>query len=254
MAFLGLSFLSTCGGQEQQFTGTLVAPPNETPELTIALIPTMTVPSPSHTAPPSPTPTTEVTVQDTVTELIPQPEETKSEPDSPKEEAATPTPAEVAPEGTIPTDDPQAYLGVLQSYGSIGEVWSLSDLRLGIHPDKVRVVWEVSGNDEGSPFIQVIEVDNATSGFPKGSDSIDPSWGQARIDVMISDCYAYDLALNDILPINGAGNPLVTKVDLHPTFDDATLGFSIGLREPAVYKVFTLTDPVRLVIDIFYEP
>ena len=47
-------------------------------------------------------------------------------------------------------------------------------------------------------------------------------------------------------------NPQVTHIGLYPTFSDAHLGFSIGLKEPSAYEVYELTNPVRIVIDVLY--
>jgi hypothetical protein len=44
----------------------------------------------------------------------------------------------------------------------------------------------------------------------------------------------------------------VTRVDRYPTESDAHVGFSIGLRTPAAYQAYSLTDPVRIVIDVLY--
>jgi hypothetical protein len=56
------------------------------------------------------------------------------------------------------------------------------------------------------------------------------------------------------LPLTLPDNPLVTRVGLYPTFSDAHLGFSIGLKEPASYKVYEFTYPVRIVISVLYPP
>lgn len=106
-----------------------------------------------------------------------------------------------------------------------------------------------------APYTEIVEVDNSKSPFPRRGVVIDPSWGAARIDIMISDCYAYDFPLNEELPVMMPPEGTVaTKMGLHPTFDDAVLGFSVGLKEPAPYEVFTLTDPVRIVVDVLTEP
>jgi hypothetical protein len=47
-------------------------------------------------------------------------------------------------------------------------------------------------------------------------------------------------------------NPKVTRIGSYPTFDDACLGFSIGLKSVSAYEVYELTDPVRIVIDVLF--
>ena len=54
------------------------------------------------------------------------------------------------------------------------------------------------------------------------------------------------------MPFILADDPLVTRIGLYPTFSDAHLGFSIGLKEPAEYEVYELTDPIRTVIAVLY--
>jgi hypothetical protein len=119
-----------------------------------------------------------------------------------------------------------------------------------VHPDRIRVVWEMAERRDTVPYAEIVEVDNLKTPFPRRGALIDPSWGTARIDIMISDVSAMGLPLNEMLPITLPENAVVTKIGIHPTFDDAILGFSIGLREPAAYQVFTLTDPVRIVVDV----
>jgi len=101
-----------------------------------------------------------------------------------------------------------------------------------------------------APYTEIVQVDNRKTPFPRGGALFDPSWGEARIDIMISDCSAMGMPLNEVMPITLPEGTVVTKIGLHPTFDDAILGFSIGLKRPVAYQVFTLTDPVRIVVDV----
>jgi hypothetical protein len=169
----------------------------------------------------------------------------------------TPTPQPVTPTSTptlqppTPTNTPPLassdYLAVVRQGGRLGAVWSLADVRYHLHPDRLRVVWEMAGSDDHVPLFEVVEVDNATDPFPLGHD---PSWGAARIDLVMSDVYAYDFPLGERLPFILPDNPQATRIGLYPTFSDAHLGFSIGLKKPAAYEVYELTDPVRIVIDV----
>ena len=150
-----------------------------------------------------------------------------------------------------PMPDPASYLGVEREGGVLGGVWTLADVRYGLHLDRVQIVVEMTEPGDHVPRFQVVEVDNATSPFPTGHD---PSWGAARIDLIVSDLYARDSPIIEQLPLTLPDNPLVTRVGSYPTFSDAHLGFSIGLKEPASYKVYEFTYPVRIVISVFYPP
>lgn len=163
--------------------------------------------------------------------------------------APTPVPTPVPPSPT-PTQEPSHYLGVEHQGGVLGEAWSLVDVRYGSHADRLRVVWEVAEAGEHVPWFKVVEVDNSASPFPTGHD---PSWGAARIDLIVSDLYAYDFPLGERLPLVPPDDPLVTRIGHYPTFSDSELGFSIGLKSPAAYEVRELTDPVRIVIDVLYS-
>ena len=151
-----------------------------------------------------------------------------------------PTPTLIAPPGLL--DSPRTG-------GVLGESWQLADLRYGEHANYLRVVWELAENRENLPQYRVVEVDNAAHPLPGGAD---PSWGQARLELVFSAVYVDDYPLTSTLPLEVEESSLVTRLDTYPTADDALLGFAIGLVEPAQYEVYELTDPVRLVIDIFY--
>lgn len=170
--------------------------------------------------------------------------------------APTPTPAPTFTLVPSPTSAlPPSYIGLSHEGGTLGQVWQLADIRVGLHPDRIRVVWEMKEARESAPHFTMVEVDNAQTPFPSGpggQTTYDPSWGQARIDVLISDLYAIGYPLQERLPMIAPENPVVTKVGLYPTYDDALLGFSIGLKRPAAYEVTTLTDPVRIVVDVLY--
>lgn len=152
------------------------------------------------------------------------------------------------PTGT-PTQVPSAHLDVVRQGGVLGDAWKLADVRYGVHPDRLRVVWEMAEPRDRVPRFQVVEVDNAASPFPTGYDH---AWGTARIDLVVSDLYAYDYPLGQQLPLVPPDNPRVTRIGSYPTFDDALLGFSIGLKAVSAYEVYELTDPVRIVIDVLY--
>jgi hypothetical protein len=166
---------------------------------------------------------------------------------SPTAATSGPTPPPPPPTATsAPSTD---YLGVKHQGGTLGDVWTLADIRAGAHEDRFRVVIEMREGRDYAPYHEVVEVDNEAVPFPTGHD---PSWGAARIDVIVSDLYLYDFAVGERLPITGPQNPVVTRIGLYPTESDAHVGFSIGLSKPASYEVYYLTEPVRIVIDVLY--
>ncbi len=251
-ATVGSILIAACGGDQAAFRGTVVAPLETISALTpgAALFATLTAepaitqaPAEARPATPTPRPPTATPRAATPT---PRPPTATARPD-------TPTPLS-PPEAPIPTIGPETYLDITQKVGSSGDAWTLADIRVGLHPKRVRIVWEMGERRDAAPLTEIVEVDNTKTAFPRRGSLLDPSWGAARIDVMVSDCYAYGVPLNDMLPITMSNSQLVTKVGVHPTFDDALLGFSIGLSKPAAYEVFTLTDPVRIVIDVITQP
>lgn len=163
-------------------------------------------------------------------------------------EAPTPTP--ILALTPIPT--PPGYIDQVYEGGILGYIWNLTDIRCEVEPDRVRVVLEMGGGEEGIPYFELVEVYNDQVLFPVAPDreAYDPSWGEARIDITISDLYSYDYPLNEKLPLIPPDNPLVIKIGLYPTYDDAIRGFSIGLKRAAPYEVSTLTNPVRIVIEV----
>jgi hypothetical protein len=171
---------------------------------------------------------------------------------------ATPTPRPTAASPTLapppstsePTGVPSAdYVGMKKQGGALGGTWTLADVRVGAHEERFRVVVEVAESRDRAPFFEAIEVDNAAATFPTGHD---PAWGAARIDLIISDLYLFDFPVSERLPIAAPENPVVTRVGRYPTESDAHIGFSIGLRQPAAYEAYYLTEPVRIVIDVLY--
>jgi hypothetical protein len=167
---------------------------------------------------------------------------------TPQPTAASPT--SPPPSTSEPTSVPSVdYVGLKKQGGALGGTWTLTDVRVGAHEERFRVVIEMAEARDRAPFFEAIEVDNAADPFPSGHD---PAWGAARIDLIISDLYLFDFPVNERLPIAAPENPVVTRVDRYPTESDAHIGFSIGLREPAAYEAYYLTEPVRVVIDVLY--
>ena len=138
---------------------------------------------------------------------------------SPTETVNTPEPPQTSP----PVLFPPVESGVL------GEVWTLSDVRFGFHDGFIRVVVEMGEARNSIPFYTLKEVDNAAVPFPSGADA---SWGTARIDLVISDLYAYDATVTTKFPLIPGDNPSVIKIGQYPTYDDVADHY----RVPALYK------------------
>ncbi len=100
-----------------------------------------------------------------------------------------------------------------------------------------------------TPYYIAELTDEATEPSP---GTRQPTWGEDRIDLIVSDLYACDYPLASRLPMEAGDNPIVTVVSQLPTYDDARLGFSIWLRCPARFEVLELTEPVRIAVDVFY--
>lgn len=203
----------------------------------------------------TPTPSITVAPETTATET-PQPTEplTATPPaTAPPEPTHTQTARLTATSGpeptSLPTRSPTPSLGVAQVGGRLGGVWNLVDVRYALHPDRLRFVLEMAEDRDHAPFYRVVEVDNMASPFPTGHD---PSWGIARIDLVVSDLYGYDPPVLEKLPVVPPNNPRVTRIGQYPTFEDSILGFSIGLNSVAAFELRELTDPVRLVIDVLW--
>ena len=244
VALLGIVLLGVAGcSGGTELKGTVVPARTATPTQTPTTILTQ-----APTAAPTQTPTavsTQITAQPHA--LAPTPTLT---PTSIPTSIPTPTPVPSPTSALPPT-----HIGLSCEGGALDQVWQLADIRVGLHPDRIRVVWEMQEARQSAPRFTMVEVDNVQTPFPSGPDgqtTYDPSWGQARIDVLISDLYAIGYPLQEQLPLVAPENPVVTRVGPYPTYDDALLGFSIGLKRPAAYEVVTLTDPVRIVLDVVY--
>jgi hypothetical protein len=164
------------------------------------------------------------------------------------EDATAPAPTTgPTPSPTLPA--PSGVLNVPKVGGALGQIWNLADVRVGAHEDRLRLVLEMQESGDTAPKYRVVEVSNAASPFPGTTDA---EWGAARIDLLVSDLYARDISLSEILPMEFTDDPVVTRIGRYPTADDALFGLSIGLSEPTEYEVYELAEPVRVVVDILY--
>ena len=210
--------------------------PQEAPTPTATLFSPVETPTPTPVATDSP---------------IPTPTSTPGTADPTPTSTSTATPTEPTPSPTA-TEAPSAGpIGREREGGQIDAIWNLADIRVGIHPDRIRFVVEMVECRSHVPKYHVIEVDNEQTPSPSGYD---PAWGEARIDLTIIDLYAYE-ATDELeqLPIDLQRTCSLTQVGRYNTFDDAMLGFSIGLKRPLQYEVYELTNPVRIVIDVLTD-
>jgi hypothetical protein len=199
------------------------------------------VPTTAPTSSPTPTATAQPTITCTV-----QPSRTRT---ATSTATLEPTNTRTTPPTATATRRPTPLLGVMHQGGQLGRVWNLADLHFAVLPDRVRIVLEMVEDRDHVPFHRVVEVDNSASPFPTGHD---PAWGVARIDIQVSDLYAYGSSVFAELPLVLSGNPAVTRIGQYPTFEDSILGFSIGLKAVATYQVVELTEPVRIVLEVFW--
>ncbi|WP_152190872.1 AMIN-like domain-containing (lipo)protein [Georgenia satyanarayanai] len=168
---------------------------------------------------------------------------------SPTEEpSATPEPTTDAPtEAPAPTDAPAfGPAGTAQSAEPSGDLLLPVGLRVGDHEGFDRVVVELAG--EGVPGWQVEYVDEAIEDGRGERVDVD---GEAILSVSVSGTRYPDEGEEHYVP--GApleGPDIVEEVHYLGTFEGLTQLF-IGVDDgPADYRVFTLADPARLVIDV----
>ncbi|MEA3375376.1 MAG: hypothetical protein U9R72_04160 [Chloroflexota bacterium] len=188
----------------------------------------------------------------------PLPPEAQSSPTASVSILPTPTPtrgesplaAPTSTPGESPLETPAARTSERRvEGGTLGSIWNLAALRYAEHPDCFRLTLEMAEARATAPFHTVTLTDEETQPFP---GTRDPAWGSVRIDLVVSDLYAYDYPLGDQLPIRVEGNPVVTAVSRLPLYDDALLGFSIWLESRADFEVHELTGPVRIAVDVLY--
>lgn len=142
--------------------------------------------------------------------------------------------------------------GIVYEGGRLGTIWELADFRYEVYADRVRLIWQMDGGAEGVPFYRLVVVENATSPHPAAPDA---PWGALRLDLIFSDVYARAFPLREHFPLENLSDaPPVVRVDRYPTFDDASLGFSVGLDRRVPLEVYELTGPARLVVDVLREP
>ncbi|WP_454086039.1 AMIN-like domain-containing (lipo)protein [Georgenia sp. Marseille-Q6866] len=171
---------------------------------------------------------------------------------SPTEDpSASPEPGTDAPTDTPapeePTDAPTfGPAGTAQSAEPSGDLLLPVGLRVGDHEGFDRVVVELTG--AGVPGWQVEYVDEAIEDGRGERVDVD---GEAILSVYVSGTRYPDEGEEHYVPGEPLEGPdIVEEVHYLGTFEGLTQLF-IGVDDgPADYRVFTLADPARLVIDI----
>jgi hypothetical protein len=130
-----------------------------------------------------------------------------------------------------------------------GAKLTVTDIRTGRHEGFDRVVYELGG--EGMPGWRVGYVDSAVQ---DGSGNEIPVAGSAVIQVLIDgSAYPFDSGVEPYAgptPVLGPSGGSVIEVNGSGVFEGVTQSF-IGVAEPNTpFSVQSLTDPVRVVIDV----
>ncbi|MEE6272970.1 hypothetical protein V2J56_06370 [Georgenia sp. MJ206] len=122
-------------------------------------------------------------------------------------------------------------------------------VRIGRHDGFDRVVFDLEGS--GTPGYRVEYVEEA---IQDGSGNVVEVDGDAILAVVITGTRYPDEGEDFVAPAtyeaDGAEN--IEEVRLDGTFEGMTQGF-IGLDSQVPFRVFTLSDPVRLVVDVAHD-
>lgn len=191
-----------------------------------------------------PTPSTSTNPPPVVTE--PTTDASPTEEPSASPEPSTDTPTDT-PDPEEPTDAPAfGPAGTAQSAEPSGDLLLPVGLRVGDHEGFDRVVVELAG--EGVPGWQVEYVDEAIEDGRGERVDVD---GEAILAVSVSGTRYPDEGEEHYVPGEPLEGPdVIDEVHYLGTFEGLTQLF-IGVDDgPADYRVFTLADPARLVIDI----
>ncbi|MCB2224603.1 MAG: AMIN domain-containing protein [Actinobacteria bacterium] len=210
---------AACGDDALTSTTTTAAPP--TTDAATTTLPPTTIPATTSSAPATSTTaaaTTTTTAAATTT-------------------TAVPFDGDTSPETGTMAGSPSAQL---------------VDVRVGNHPGFTRVVWEMDG-DTGTPMYQVGYADPP---FVNTGDQVIPVDGTAFLRVDFFPGMRYDITdPNEIVQtyLGPETIPVGTGAVVEVAFVDdfeAAMEWVIGLTGERPFKVFTLENPTRLVIDI----
>lgn len=158
---------------------------------------------------------------------------------------ASPAAATVVPAATaapVPSPDDglpgaAAVLGKRLEGGAVGGTYHLDDVRTGRHEGFTRVVWAMA-EAEGTPHWTALLRRDVE--------------GTAVIEITLADVMAIEKPAE--LSAQAVDSPIVDRLEPRRVADDAVLGFSVRLAQPAGYRVTVLEAPVRVVLDIAHGP
>jgi hypothetical protein len=123
---------------------------------------------------------------------------------------------------------------------------TVSDIRVGRHEGFDRVVFEVGGT--GTPGWDVRYVDEASS---QGSGDPVEVDGDAVLQVTLTGAgYPYDTGVDEFSggPVTG-DSVVVTEVVWDATFEGTSVAF-VGTSGEVPFRVYELTDPTRVVLEV----
>jgi hypothetical protein len=124
---------------------------------------------------------------------------------------------------------------------------TVSAVRVARHAGFDRVVFELAG--QGTPGWQAEYVDSATAeGSGEPVDLAGPSY--LRL-VLRGTSYPYDSGAAELPrgPVTASGTDAVTGVFYDGTFEGQSLAY-VGVRAQAPFRVYALTGPTRVVVDV----
>jgi hypothetical protein len=132
---------------------------------------------------------------------------------------------------------------------SAGGHAELTNIRTGKHDNFERIVLDLNGLPSNFLSRETTEVANCGSGNPV------PVPGAEIVETMLYNAASYDDNFNPTYtgPRNFVPQGLTNVKGIAITCDfEATLGIAVGYNDPnSWHKVFTLTNPDRVVIDVY---
>jgi len=174
-----------------------------------------------------------------------------SSPSSSATSASTAAPSATAPsDGTVDTTPGQQTPWTVPSNPNpISGVVTVTKLRMGLHPEDggwERIVFEFAGTQLPGAVVQYVS--QATS---CGSGQAVTVNGSAILEVAITNAQAHDNSGTATLtsPAAGPGGTVINQGVSSCDFE-GHVTWDFGLNGKHNFKVSTLTNPVRLVIDI----
>ena len=177
------------------------------------------------------------------------PSATRSPTASPVAEPSSPTPAPSAADDEQTTAEPFPADTEVDVQEPTGGPLTVTAVRVAAHEGYDRVVFELAGMQPGEPGWRVEYVDDPTQ---QGSgDPVDVQ-GEAALSVTITGTgYPFDTGQEEV----SAPPPLpsdltaVTDLELGGVFEGQYEAF-IGTSGQAPFRVFRLSDPARVVVDV----